>query len=65
MKFDWVFLKFIHLDVNQTSILIGLPCNLAGAIAWYYDKFPVNLAKFDSVLRKLIMRLVSDLIGYF
>ena len=49
----------------QTSILIRLPCNFAGAIAWYYGKFPVNLAKFDSELQKLLMRLVWDLIEYF
>ena len=31
----------------QMSILIRFPCNFERAITWYYDKCPVNLAKFD------------------
>ena len=49
----------------HTSILIRLPRNFAGSIAWYYDNFSVNLAKFEQVLQKLLMRLVWNLIEDF
>ena len=49
----------------QTSILNRLPYNFAGTIDWYYDNFSVYLAKFEQVLRKLLMRLVWNLIEYF
>ena len=49
----------------QTSILIRLPYNFAGTIDWYYGNFSVNLAKFDWVLQKLLMRLVWNLIEFF
>ena len=39
------------------------PC--AVIIGWYYGNFPVNLAKFDLVLQKLLMRLVWNSIEYF
>ena len=42
----------------QTSILNRLPYNFAGTIDWYYSNSPVNLAKFEQVLQKLLMRLV-------
>ena len=49
----------------QTSILNRLPYNFAGTIDWYYGNFSVNLAKFDWVLQKLLMRLVWNLIEFF
>ena len=48
----------------QTSILNRFPCNFEGTIGWYYGNFPVNLAKFDLVLQKLLMRSVWNLIEY-
>ena len=48
----------------QTSILNRFPCTFAVTIGWYYGNFPVNLAKFDLVLQKLLMRLVWNLIEY-
>ena len=47
MKFDWVLLKVIHLDVNSESILNRFPCSFVGNIGCYYGNFPVNLAKLD------------------
>ena len=54
VKFDWVFLKVIHLDVNSDinsifHVFAGrqLPC------------------KFHWLLSKLLMRLVGNLIEYF
>ena len=49
----------------HTSILNCFPCNFAGTICRYYGNIPVNLAKFDQVLQKLLMRLVWNLIEYF
>ena len=48
----------------QTSILNRFPSNFAGTIGWYYGNFPANLAKFDLVLQKLLMRSVWNLIEY-
>ena len=42
----------------QTSIRNRFLCNFVGTIGWYYANIPVNLAKFDWELQKLLMRLV-------
>ena len=47
VKFDWLLLKVIHLDVNSAVILNRFPCNFAGTIGWYYVNCPVNLANCD------------------
>ena len=65
MKFDWVFQKLFIWTSIQTSILNCFPCNFAGNIDCYYGKFSVSLTKFDLVLKKLLMRLVWNLIEYF
>ena len=49
----------------QTSILNRFPCIFAGNIGCYYGNFPVNLAKFNYLLQKLLMRLVWNLIDYY
>ena len=42
VKFDWVFLKVFHLDVNSEFNSNRFQCNFAGTIGWYYGNFPVN-----------------------
>ena len=59
------FQKLFILTSFQTSILNRFQCKFAGTIGLYYGNFPVNLAEFNQVLQKLLMRLVWNLIDYF
>ena len=66
VKFDWIFLIVIHLDFNsdvnsQPFFHVIFACT----IGWYYGNIPINLAKFDWVLQKVLMRLRWNLIEYF
>ena len=55
VKFDWVLLKVIHLDVNSDVNFINcFPCSFAGTIGCYYGNFPVNLKKIWLITAKVI-----------
>ena len=54
-----------HFSLISHSILNRFSCNFAGTIGRYYGNFPINMAKFDRVLQKLLMRLLWNLLEYF
>ena len=54
-----------HFSLISHSILNRFSCNFAGAIGRYYGNFPINMAKFDRVLQKVLMRLLWNLLEYF
>ena len=69
MRLVWNLIEYFKkLSIStsmQTSILNRFLCNFAGTIFRYYGNCSRNLAKFDKVLQKLLMRLVWNLIEYF
>ena len=56
---------FTRFWLISQSILNRFLCNFAGTICNYYGDCPGKLAKFERVLRKLLMRLMWNMIGYF
>ena len=56
---------FTPFSLISKSIRNRFSRNFAGTISWYCGNCPVNMAKFDWVLQKLLMRLRWNLIKYF